>query len=216
VTPFPSHRRIPLLLLFLASGVARLWAGTPHQDLTHALSYQALTGWALADFNGDDSFDLATASSARHDSRGYSQEVSVSLGSYQQSSFKFRSPSATVDLSTPDLDGDLDRDLVVREPLSMTPIGVWLNDGAGSFYEGDLADFPELTTHHDSIRLRIERHRIVLLALSEERVPMAMPGTSGLLPRLLNSDSVTLTDSFHLDASHSDFSNRGPPRNAQS
>jgi hypothetical protein len=214
VTPFPSQRWRRLLLLFLASGAGLLSAGTSRsQDLSHALNSPTVTGWALADFNGDDTFGLATASSPRHDARGYSQEVRVSFGPHQHSSFKFRSRSASVILSARDLDGDQDRDLVVREPLSMTPIGVWLNDGTGSFYEGDLADFPELARPRGASKWRVQHQGVLLLALVEERIPLAIPGTSALT-RFVSSRLVKRSDPSRRDPSNSDFSNRGPPRNA--
>ena len=36
-----------------------------------------------------------------------------------------------------DVDGDNDRDLLILEPGSRRPVGVWLNDGAGHFTEGE-------------------------------------------------------------------------------
>ena len=103
-----------------------------------------MSGWVLADLNGDQNVDLATARSGRHDANGYTQEVRITLGAFQQTSFHFLSPGATVELSSQDVDGDDDGDLVVFEPLSSQPIGVWINDGAGSFHEGRLADFRNL------------------------------------------------------------------------
>ena len=102
------------------------------------------SGWVLADLNGDQIVDLATARSGGHDANGYAQEVRVTLGAFQQTSFHFLSPGAIVELSSQDVDGDNDGDLVVFEPLSSQPIGVWINDGAGSFHEGRLADFRKL------------------------------------------------------------------------
>ena len=75
---------------------------------------------------------------------GYAQEVRSHTGRIQQTSFHFLSPGATVELSSQDVDGDDDGDLVVFEPLSSQPIGVWINDGTGSFHEGRLADFRKL------------------------------------------------------------------------
>jgi len=206
-------QRWRLLLLFLASGAGLLSAGAPRsQDLSRALSSPTVSGWALADFNGDDSFDLATANSARHDARGYAQEVQVGFGSYQRSSFKFRSRSATVDLSTPDVDGDQDRDLVVREPLSMTPIGVWINDGKGSFHEGNLADFPGLDRPKASTAWRVQRQHILLLAVFDERPPLVTE-TSSIHLRFARERLARPTDPSRQDPHSSRFRNRGPPLN---
>src|SRR5262249_17843663 len=118
VTLYSSQRMRRALLFFAAIPVfAR---GT--QELTRPIGSTGM-GWALADFDGDKTFDFATASPARHDARGYAQKVSVNYGGKRHSSFEFRSRSATVNLSALDIDGDLDHDLVVREPLSMKPIG---------------------------------------------------------------------------------------------
>jgi hypothetical protein len=203
-----------LLLLFLASGALVVSAGSPRsQDLSRVLSSPTVTGWALADFDGDDSVDLATASSARHDARGYAQEVLISFGSHRQSSFRFRSLSATVDLSTPDIDGDQDHDLVAREPWSMTPIGVWINDGEGAFHEGNLADFPALSRRGPVATQRVQRRHISLLAVFDERVPLAMPETA-LLPRFVGARLVSRIDPWRRDLYNSDFRNRAPPRHA--
>ena len=51
------------------------------------------------------------------------------------------------------MDGDNDGDLVVFEPLSSQPIGVWINDGAGSFHEGRLADFRKLWSERTRVDL---------------------------------------------------------------
>lgn len=209
-----SHRRAGLLCLLFASGAGLLSAGTPRpQDLSRTLSSRSVTGWVLADFSGNEDFGLATASSARHDARGYSQEVRVRFGSHRQSSFKFRSRSATVDLSTFDLDGDQDRDLVVREPLSMKPIGVWLNDGHGSFHEGNLADFPALGRSGPTSAWRVQRSRISLVAVCDERVPLLVPGESAL-SCFSNERVARESDSSRRDPHQSAFRNRGPPRNS--
>ena len=127
-------------------------APTVH-DLPSAVDFPAVSGWVLSDLNGDQNADLATARSGRHDANGYAQEVSITLGAFQQTSFRFLSPGATIELSSRDVDGDQDRDLVILEPLSREPIGVWINDGAGLFHEGNLADFQALLGHGRSSSL---------------------------------------------------------------
>ncbi|MCU1339023.1 MAG: hypothetical protein JWO19_4604 [Bryobacterales bacterium] len=149
------------------------------QDLPSAIDSPAVSGWVLADLNGDQNVDLATARSGRHDASGYAQEVRITLGAFQQTSFHFLSPSAKIELSSRDLDGDQDRDLVILEPVSRKPIGVWINDGAGYFHEGNLADFQGLLSHGRSSSSLLPPHqRIALLAISEQRVQLAVPSIS--------------------------------------
>jgi len=181
-------------------------------DLPSALDSPTVSGWVLADLNGDQKADLATARSGRHDANGYAQEVSVTLGAFQQTSFRFLSPGATVELSSRDVDGDQDRDLVILEPVSRKPIGVWINDGAGLFHEGNLADFRGLLSHGRSSSSLLSPHpRLALLAISEERVQLALPsisvsGTDGLIELLAPRSELPRQELLQ-----SDFRPRAPP-----
>lgn len=171
-----KHLAFSLLLGFVSTGLGL--AATPPilHDLPSALDSPAVSGWVLADLNGDQNLDLATAQAGHHDASGYSQEVRVTLGAFQQTSFHFLSPGATVELSSRDLDGDQDRDLVILEPISREPIGVWINDGAGLFHQGNLVDFRALLGHGRSLSGLFPPHRrLALLAISEERIQLAVP-----------------------------------------
>jgi hypothetical protein len=171
-------------------------------------------GWVLADLNGDQQIDLATASSARYDAGGYAQEVRVTLGGSQETSFRFQSRGANVELSTQDVDGDHDGDLIVFEPLSNQPIGVWLNDGAGSFHEGRLADFRSLWADRPGSSWMVRSAHPPLLAISENRTQTAVPNV------VLNGHRGT--SSSPIGPERSSLSNhwrghsrtRGPPRNS--
>jgi len=197
-------------LLLLAAAGSGLAAST--HDLPSALDSPAVSGWVLADLNGDQSVDLATARSGRHDAKGYAQEVRVTLGAFRQTSFHFLSPGATVELSTQDVDGDQDRDLVILEPVSRNPIGVWINDGQGLFHEGNLADFEALLGHgRSSQSLLPPRQHIALPAISEERVQLAVPQISfraadRLLDLLAPRSELPRQELFQ-----SDFRPRAPP-----
>ena len=138
----------------------------------------SLSGWVLADLNGDQNVDLATARSGGHDANGYAQEVRITLGAFHQTSFHFLSPGATVELSSQDVDGDNDGDLVVFEPLSSQPIGVWINDGAGSFHEGRLADFRNLWSERpgSAWRGRVPTAPVICYLRRADPVPDAVGG----------------------------------------
>ena len=162
-------------MLALAGSGLTLAAAPAIHELPSAADPVSVSGWVLADLNGDQNVDLATARSERRDAGGYAQEVRVKLGGFRQTSFRFRSPGAKIELNSRDLDGDQDSDLVVLEPLSGEPIGVWINDGTGSFHEGRLSDFEaQLGGQASTSRLHAPYHRNALLAISEERLQPAL------------------------------------------
>jgi len=199
-------------LLFLAAAGSGLAAST--HDLPSALDSPAVSGWVLADLNGDQNVDLATARSGRHDASGYAQEVRVTLGAFQQTSFHFLSPGATVELSSQDVDGDDDGDLIVFEPLSSQPIGVWINDGAGTFHEGRLADFRKLWSERPGSVWRARLAQLPLFAISEERTQSLAPLAAILAPESVVVGRICQYQSYSADAGCSDSRPRGPPRNS--
>ena len=201
------------VLLALASGWLSLATAAPAVDhLPSAGDSSTVSGWVLSDLNGDKIADLATARSERHDANGYAQEVRITLGAFQQTSFHFQSRGATVELSSRDVDGDQDRDLVILEPVSREPIGVWINDGAGLFHEGNLADFQALLGHgRSSTSLLAPHQRLAFLAISEERIQLAVPAISisaadHLLELLAPRSELPRQELFQ-----SDFRPRAPP-----
>ena len=171
-----------------------------------------MSGWVLADLNGDQKVDLATARSGGHDASGYAQEVRITLGAFHQTSFHFLSPGATIELSSQDVDGDQDRDLVILEPLSREPIGVWINDGAGLFHEGNLADFRALLGQgRSSSSLLSPRQRLVLPAVSEERIQLAVPVFSFRAADRLLELLAPRSELPRQELLQSDFRPRAPP-----
>lgn len=198
--------------MLLATAGSGLAAST--HDLPSALDSPAVSGWVLADLNGDQNVDLATAQSGRHDSNGYAQEVRVTLGAFQQTSFHFLSPGATVELSTQDVDGDDDGDLIVFEPLSSQPIGVWINDGAGRFHEGRLADFRMLWSERPGSAWRARIQQLPLFAISEERTQSLAPSAAILAPESVVIGRICQNHSYSADAGCSYSRPRGPPRNS--
>src|SRR5438132_765838 len=112
------------LFLLLAAGSAfqALAAGVGDTELPIPSTAPSVSGWVLADLNGDRQIDLASASSGLSNDGGYAQEVRVTLGDSRETSFHFQSRGATVELSSRDVDGDHDGDLIVFEPLSNQPI----------------------------------------------------------------------------------------------
>jgi len=201
----------PFRLLLVA--LAGSFAISAH-DLPSALDYPALSGWVLADLNGDSNIDLATAESARHDANGYAQELRIALGGFPQTSFRFLSRGATVTLSSRDVDGDNDGDLIVFEPLSSQPIGVWINDGAGSFHEGRLADFKKLWSEHPGFAWRAHGQRLPLFAIAEERTQSLAPSAAIAAPEPQTVQFLWQSEPDFTDAARPHYRPRGPPRNS--
>jgi|KBSMisStaDraftv2_1062788.scaffolds.fasta_scaffold69244_2 hypothetical protein len=200
-----------LLLGWIGSGLGLAATTT---NLPSAMDSGAASGWVLADLNGDQNVDLATAKSGRHDSRGYAQEVRVTLGAYQETSFHFQSRGAKIRLISRDVDGDRDRDLVVFEPLSSQPISVWINDGAGSFHEGHLADFRKLWSEQPGPAWRTSFQRMAWFAISEERSQSVAPPAAITAPEPRVTSASWRNERTPRDARRSEFRPRGPPRNS--
>jgi hypothetical protein len=223
VVSFAKSRTFLLALLALAGSGRSLAATAPAvhdlqgdlpSDLPSAIDSPAVSGWVLADLNGDQHADLATALPGRHDATGYTQEVRIRLGAFQQTSFHFQSRGATVELSSLDVDGDHDGDLIIFEPLSSQPIGVWLNDGAGSFHEGRLADFRKLWSEQPGPAWRASVQRIASLAISDERTQSVTRPAAIAAPEPIVTGHAWQHDPARQDARHSDFRPRAPPRNS--
>jgi hypothetical protein len=147
-------------------------------DLSNAFGSDSSSGWVLADFNGDLKPDFASAHLTDHDARGYAQEVRVNLGQFGQTAFTFSSRAAKVEINAWDIDGDDDRDIVVLEALSKRPVGVWLNDGAGSFEEGDLESFAKSWVGDDLPAWWVNTKCDVRFAITEQRAQGVTPSVS--------------------------------------
>jgi hypothetical protein len=98
---------------------------------------------AVADLDGDHQPDLASGINTGHTSAGYSYRVDLDLtGNPDRKSFSVLSQEPNgVNIQAVDVDGDQDLDLVITSRWSMQPIGVWINDGTGSFTPGDLDQY---------------------------------------------------------------------------
>ena len=204
-----------LLLLLAAGGAFQAFgAGVSTPELPTSSGAPSVSGWVLADLNGDRQIDLASASSGLSNEGGYAQEVRVTLGDSQETSFHFQSRGANVELSCRDVDGDHDGDLIVFEPLSNQPISVWLNDGAGSFHEAPLAKFLALWSDQPGPSWLVRLQRLPLIAISEDRTQTAVPTVVLAAPRDAFAASVRL-DCFSIRNPFREHSRtRGPPRNS--
>jgi hypothetical protein len=204
------------LFLLLAAGSAfqALAAEVRNPELPIPNSGPSVSGWVLADLNGDQQIDLASASSGLSEAGGYAQEVRVTLGASHQTFFHFQSRGATVELSSRDVDGDHDGDLIVFEPLSNQPISVWLNDGAGSFHEAPLANFKALWSGQPGSSWLVRVQRLPLIAISEDRTQTAVPPVVLAAPGDTFAACIRLDCSSILNPWRDHSRTRGPPRNS--
>jgi hypothetical protein len=101
------------------------------------------TNWTMADFDGDHKPDLARGRSVAHQG-DHVYQVSLELTAGNRiTSFTFRNPSELeLEISAIDVDGDNDLDLVVSGRYFGQRIGVWINDGTGSFSESPSIFWP--------------------------------------------------------------------------
>jgi hypothetical protein len=204
------------LFLLLAAGSAfqAAAAGLGDTQVPIPSNAPSVSGWVLADLNGDQQIDLASASSGLSDDGGYAQEVRVTLGGSQETSFHFQSRGATVEISSRDVDGDHDGDLIVFEPLSNQPISVWLNDGAGTFHEAPLANFRALWSGQTGSSWLVRVQRLPLIAISEDRTQTAVTPIVLAVPGDAFSSSIR-PDYFSIRNPWREASRtRGPPRNS--
>lgn len=136
---------------------------------------------ALADLDGDQIPDVASGINTGHTSAGYSYRVDFDLSSSAQpKSFSILSEEPNgLNIEAIDVDGDHDLDIVITGRLSLRPIGVWINDGSGSFTPGDLAQYVlsgwqtrrsiAAPSVHLTAAVNVEWRRLQI-AFSEERV----------------------------------------------
>lgn len=133
----PVVRRMLLVWLAVTGFAFSAFAGTYRLPANAS----GTTGWVLTDLDGDRATDLASSDAGRRDAHGYVHKVNIYLTGFKATSFVVRGSSPSIRLSFRDIDGDKDRDLIVLEPWSSLPVGVWLNDGDGHFLEADVATF---------------------------------------------------------------------------
>jgi len=124
---------------------------------------------AVADLDGDHEPDLASGINTGHTSAGYSYRVDLDFsGTPDRKSFSVLSQEPNgLNIQAIDVDGDQDLDLVITSRWSMQPIGVWINDGSGSFTPGDLDQYgsriwqtsPSVRSSHPASTIVLQHER---------------------------------------------------------
>ncbi len=96
----------------------------------------------VGDFDGDRHTDVAIARPQGLINGAYRYRVEVLLSSQPDSSFDVDSGVAGgLHISTRDVDGDFDLDLVITSEFGREPVGVWINNGNGSFTKSQFTNY---------------------------------------------------------------------------
>jgi hypothetical protein len=142
--------RWPILALWaLAAFAAVCWpseAPTPSAvQLPPTLSF-CDQGCAIADLDGDGRPDLAIVRAEGWGPKGFQYRIDLDLTSrVGPSSFSVFAQSGGLLIIPRDVNGDRDLDLIITSAWSLTPVGVWINDGRGRFTRGDPTAYPQST-----------------------------------------------------------------------
>jgi len=130
---------LPLIAVCLFTVPAKASDGGPGTVAMHLLRPGVA---AVADLDGDHIPDIASGISTGHTSEGYSYRVDLDFSGNPgaKTLSVFSTDSTGLNIEAVDIDGDHDLDLIITGRLSQ-PISVWLNDGRGSFTQGDPAKY---------------------------------------------------------------------------
>jgi hypothetical protein len=200
------------VILLLASTF--LWCSTANAQLPSHIDSPIGSGWAVADLDGDHKADLALSRKIGTGGQGYLYRVDLTLSQTTKSdSFTFSNTDLLgVNISAVDVDGDHDLDLVISGRFLGRRIGIWINDGAGSFTE-DLhglypaADDPSLTSSHIELPIRAIDDDGVFRSFHADISTEAFSGLAQPSTRL----HPAAPDVFLLSLSHSSQRPRAPP-----
>jgi len=204
-----------LLVFCLATEVVG-WAASPPREENRfgSLRSPSVSSWVLADFDGDSLIDIVTSRAERLQGHEYSHEVSLKLSGSPATSFTFRDRYPNVQLNSRDLDGDHDRDIIIRETGTSEPLAVWLNDGSGHFLQGDLEHFRAALEEHHSPDIELPQiDDDSPFDVGDQRVDPAVMETSAIRPEQEARTPRVEIDSTGAEAHDSERRSRAPPRN---
>lgn len=193
-----------LLAAVLAAGNAT--AGTR----LLGIQLNPLNAMVSADLDGDHCADIATARVGARNAGGYLHEISVRLSSTELSTFSVRTRRLAHRLTVRDLDGDLDRDLVL-ESFDREPLAVFLNDGEGHFIPANIEDFRSVLRRPSSLSL--EAGSSSLERWSEIWEGPSTPVAKTRYRHILSCSPLASVDRPQILRTHTcHVSGRGPPR----
>jgi hypothetical protein len=204
------------LLVFCFAAGAAGWAASPPSEerVFGSLPSPSVSSWVLADFDGDNQIDVVTSRAERLPDHQYSHKVSLKLSGSPSTSFTFRDRYPSVELNSLDVDGDHDRDIIIRKTGSAEPLAVWLNDGSGHFLQGDLERFRAALEEHRSPGMELPRiDDDSPFDVSDPRIDPAVIATSVIRPEQEARSPRPEIDSSGAEAHDSERRSRAPPRN---
>jgi hypothetical protein len=145
---FPWILRWPLLVLWaLAALAAACWASeapTPSAVRLPPTPSFCDQGCAIADLDGDGRPDFAIARAEGWGPNGFQYRIDVTTH-VGLSSFSVFAQRGGLRIIPRDVNGDWDLDLIITSAWSLTPVGVWINDGHGRFTRSDPTAYPQST-----------------------------------------------------------------------
>lgn len=183
------HTAFLLLLLGLVSGSAI--AGAERQNAS-ATPIGLGPQFAIADFDGDLSPDLARIEAGPSSSGATSYWVQLQLSAAGRQTFRLVAPSGGLLIEARDVNGDNAVDLVFATAWFKRPVAIFLNDGHGGFSQVETSAFPgafnESTTNW-ALAPRMVTETLGVLPQSR-----ANPDSeaSGLLHHALSAASISL------------------------
>jgi hypothetical protein len=151
VSPAARRYRIRflLLLLFLALVGGRAAANTDVQKPPVSSVGPGLS-FAIADFDGDLSPDVASVQTGESDSSRTDYWIQLQLTTAGRQSFRVVSGIGGLQIAARDVNGDHTVDLVVTSALLKQPVAILLNDGHGNFTRAAPTGFPGAFTESET------------------------------------------------------------------
>lgn len=134
-----------ILAVLWARPAASLASETPGPSTAQLATAAALPNQSavIADLDGDSHADVAIVKPEGWGPRGFQYRIELRLTTRAgTSSFSVAGETGGLRIVARDVDGDGDLDLVIKSARSLTPVGVWINDGHGGFTEGDPGAYP--------------------------------------------------------------------------
>ena len=119
-------------------------ASIPQSD--PASSMQAVSQFAIADFDGDKQPDLATVHAGQSSSWGTLYWIAFQLSGGSRHMLGITAPTGGLRITSRDVNGDSFLDVVVTTAWTNRPVAVLLNDGQGNFRTSRPDAFPGVFT----------------------------------------------------------------------
>jgi hypothetical protein len=175
---------------------------------------QALTHFAIADFDGDNRPDLASVRVGQSNSTSTRYWIAFHLSGGSGQTLGITAPTGGLQITSRDVNGDSFPDVIVTTAWTNKPVAILLNDGFGNFRASDPAEFHSAFAASEmSWTFAADETRDTAAALPLSRGDAGDCRTEGeyLLPRGMTLLFAVRHGSALLRASVSPFIGRAPP-----